>query len=167
MYWPGCPNSPETEIMYHQKPLYSGLIIQTGASAQSETGPHLCSHIQIGTQSYRLAQLLCFILSLYSFFKVHTLVELQAYRISTEFIHQLLFWYWWILISYSNFGPLLPDISCISIMLKLHNCYHLIMNTPKIGNYFAYICANHLAQMNSAIPGNLFAGMIVKIIRLG
>ena len=34
------------------------------------------SHIQIGTQSYRLAQLPCFILSLYSFFKVHTLVEL-------------------------------------------------------------------------------------------
>ena len=25
MYWPGCPNSPETEIPYHQKPLNAGL----------------------------------------------------------------------------------------------------------------------------------------------
>ena len=25
MYWPGCPNSPETEIPYHQKPLNAEL----------------------------------------------------------------------------------------------------------------------------------------------
>ena len=25
MYWPGCPNDPETEIPYHQKPLNAGL----------------------------------------------------------------------------------------------------------------------------------------------
>ena len=25
MYWPGCPNGPVTEIMYHQKPLNAGL----------------------------------------------------------------------------------------------------------------------------------------------
>ena len=25
MYWPGCPNSPESEIPYHQKPLNAGL----------------------------------------------------------------------------------------------------------------------------------------------
>ena len=25
MYWPGCPNGPETEILYHQKPLIAGL----------------------------------------------------------------------------------------------------------------------------------------------
>ena len=25
MYWPGCPNSPETEILYHQKPLNAEL----------------------------------------------------------------------------------------------------------------------------------------------
>ena len=25
MYWPGCPNGPETEIHYHQKPLNAGL----------------------------------------------------------------------------------------------------------------------------------------------
>ena len=25
MYWPGCPNGPETEILYHQKPLNAGL----------------------------------------------------------------------------------------------------------------------------------------------
>ena len=31
MYWPGCPNGPETEILYHQKPLNSGLGIYTGA----------------------------------------------------------------------------------------------------------------------------------------
>ena len=24
-YWPGCPNSIETEILYHQKPLNAGL----------------------------------------------------------------------------------------------------------------------------------------------
>ena len=27
MYWPDCPNGPETEILYHQKP---GLGIETG-----------------------------------------------------------------------------------------------------------------------------------------
>ena len=27
MYWPGCPNNPETEIPYHQKPLNAGLDI--------------------------------------------------------------------------------------------------------------------------------------------
>ena len=25
MYWPGCPNGPETEILYHQKPLNAEL----------------------------------------------------------------------------------------------------------------------------------------------
>ena len=25
MYWPGCPNGPKTEILYHQKPLNAGL----------------------------------------------------------------------------------------------------------------------------------------------
>ena len=25
MYWPGCPNDPETEIQYHQKSLNAGL----------------------------------------------------------------------------------------------------------------------------------------------
>ena len=25
MYWPCCPNGPETEIPYHQKPLNTGL----------------------------------------------------------------------------------------------------------------------------------------------
>ena len=30
MYWPGCPNSPKTEIQYHQKNLNAGLDIQTG-----------------------------------------------------------------------------------------------------------------------------------------
>ena len=30
MYWPGCPNGPETEILYNQKPLNARLGIQTG-----------------------------------------------------------------------------------------------------------------------------------------
>ena len=30
MYWRGCPNGPETEILYQQKPLNGGLGIQTG-----------------------------------------------------------------------------------------------------------------------------------------
>ena len=30
MYWPGCPNDPETEIPYHPKPLNAGLGILTG-----------------------------------------------------------------------------------------------------------------------------------------
>ena len=25
MYWPSCPNGPETEILYHEKPLNAGL----------------------------------------------------------------------------------------------------------------------------------------------
>ena len=25
MYWPGCPNGPETEILYHQNPLNAEL----------------------------------------------------------------------------------------------------------------------------------------------
>ena len=25
MYWPGCPNGPETEMPYHQKALNAGL----------------------------------------------------------------------------------------------------------------------------------------------
>ena len=29
MYWPGCPNGPETEIPYNQKPLNKGLGIQS------------------------------------------------------------------------------------------------------------------------------------------
>ena len=32
MYWPGCPNGPETEIPYHQKPLNVGLGILTGTA---------------------------------------------------------------------------------------------------------------------------------------
>ena len=34
MYRPGCPNSPKTEIRYHQKPLNTGLSIQTGGQTQ-------------------------------------------------------------------------------------------------------------------------------------
>ena len=30
MYWPGCPNGPEIEILYHKKPLNAGMGIQTG-----------------------------------------------------------------------------------------------------------------------------------------
>ena len=32
MYWPSCPNGPETEIPHHQKPLNAGLGIYTGTS---------------------------------------------------------------------------------------------------------------------------------------
>ena len=32
MYWPGCPNGPETEIPYHQKPIFARLGIQTGVA---------------------------------------------------------------------------------------------------------------------------------------
>ena len=35
MYWPGCPNGPETEISYHHKPLNAGLGIKTGDGMES------------------------------------------------------------------------------------------------------------------------------------
>ena len=32
MYWTGCPNGPETGILYHQKPFDAGLGIRLGSS---------------------------------------------------------------------------------------------------------------------------------------
>ena len=37
IYWPSCPNGPETEMPYHQKPLDSGLSIYTGGKPKLET----------------------------------------------------------------------------------------------------------------------------------
>ena len=34
MYWPVCPNGPETEILYQEKPLSAGLGIKTGSSSK-------------------------------------------------------------------------------------------------------------------------------------
>ena len=40
MYWPGCPNSPEKEIPYHQKLFNAGLGIQTGETLKTNRFLH-------------------------------------------------------------------------------------------------------------------------------
>ena len=44
MYWPSCPNSPETEILYYQRLLNSGLGIYTGLNTENLSGILLNRH---------------------------------------------------------------------------------------------------------------------------